>query len=281
MKILIIGSNGMLGQDLAKVFEKESPILFDRKELDITDRAKVIEKISELNPDVIINSAAYNAVDDCETNFGLAQAINAAGPGNLAAAAKRVGATLVHFSTDYVFSGENKKGYREDAGPEPISAYGLSKFLGEEQVRKKYFKHYLIRTSRLFGKQAKSEGAKKSFVDVMLYLADQKDSLDLVDEEFSNPTYSKDLAERVKIILEEKPAFGTYHATNSGSCTWHGFGKEIFSLANKKIKINQVGSDKFPRPAKRPAYSSLINTKLPALRTWQEALKDYLEILGY
>jgi len=280
IRILIIGSKGMLGQDLAKVFEKQNPVLFDKADLDITDRNQVLQTIEEINPDIIINSAAYNAVDACEEDFSIAQAVNAAGPGNLAEAAQSLGAVFVHYSTDYVFDGNKKSGYKETDKPDPVSAYGLSKFLGEEQVRQKTNKFYLIRTSRLFGLPAGSEGAKKSFVDVMLKLADEKDKLDLVNEEFSNPTYTPDLAERTYLILKEKPAYGIYHAANKGACTWHDFAKEIFSLAGKNVKINAVGSDHFPRPAKRPAYSSLKNTKLPQMRTWKAALKDYLDLIS-
>jgi len=278
MKILIIGAKGMLGQDLAKVFEKEKPILFDKENLDITDRAQVCQEIKKINPDVIINSAAYNAVDDCETNFPIAQAVNAAGPGNLAEAAQKSGAVLIQYSTDYVFPGIKKMGYKESDKPDPISAYGLSKYLGEEQVRQKCDKYYLIRTSRLFGLPASSKDAKKSFVDVMLKLADEKDKLDIVNEELSNPTYTPDLALQASLILNEKYPYGLYHAINKGACTWFDFATKIFQLAGKSVKINPVSGNKFPRPAKRPAFSCLKNTKLPDMRTWQKALEDYLKI---
>jgi len=280
MRILIIGAKGMLGQDLARVFEKESPILFDKEDIDITNREQVLNKIIELDPDIIINSAAYNAVDAAEEDFTIAQAVNAAGPANLAEAAQDIGAVLVHYGTDYVFEGTKKAGYKEDDIPKPISAYGLSKYIGEEQVKNKTNKYYIIRPSRLFGLPAVSSGAKKSFVDVMLKLADEKDSLDIVDEEFSNPTYSPDLAEQTYLILNQKVPYGIYHAANEGACTWHGFAKEIFKIAKKDVKINRVGGDKFPRPAMRPAYSSLKNTKLPKMRSWKLALKDYLKVIS-
>lgn len=280
IRILIIGAKGMLGQDLARVFEKQNPILFDKENLDISERDQVFQIFNKLKPDIVINSAAYNAVDACEEDFSIAQAVNAAGPGNLAEAAQSIGAVFVHYSTDYVFDGNKKSGYKETDKPDPISAYGLSKFLGEEQVRRKTNKFYLIRTSRLFGLPAGSEGAKKSFVDVMLKLADEKEKLDLVNEEYSNPTYTPDLAERTHFILKQRPEYGIYHASNSGSCTWHDFAKEIFNIAGKDIKINPVSGNHFPRPAKRPAYSSLKNTQLPKMRSWKAALKDYLQIIN-
>jgi len=278
-RILIIGAQGMLGQDLARVFSIENPFLYDKDDLDITNRSEVLDEISELRPDIIINAAAYNAVDAAENDFTIAQAVNAAGPGNLAEAAQKVGAVLVHYSTDYIFDGLKKTGYVETDKPNPISAYGLSKYLGEEQVKNKTDKYYIIRLSRLYGIPAISEGAKKSFVDVMLDLADKKDKLEIVDEEYSNPTYSPDLAIQTFLILSERVPFAIYHAANTGACTWYGFAKEIFNIANKNVIIKPVSSSRFPRPAKRPAYSSLKNTKLPQMRSWKKALGDYLNII--
>ncbi|MFZ5364927.1 MAG: dTDP-4-dehydrorhamnose reductase [Patescibacteria group bacterium] len=280
IKILIIGAKGMLGQDLAMVFEKENPILFDREDIDIADRRQVFEKLMDINPDIIINSAAYNAVDAAEEDFSIAQAVNVAGPANLAEAAQNLGAVFVHYGSDYVFDGQKKSGYREHDVPNPISAYGMSKYLGEEQVKNKAAKFYIIRPSRLFGRPASSEGAKKSFVDVMLKLASEKDKLDVVDDERSNPTYSPDLAERTRFILENKYPYGIYHAANGGACTWYEFANEIFKQSGVKIRLNPVPASKFPRPAARPAYSSLKNTKLPAMRNWREALDDYLSIIS-
>lgn len=279
IKILIIGAKGMLGQDLAKVFEKEKPVLFDKDDLDITNREQVFNKLNEIKPDIIINSAAYNAVDAAEDDFSIAQAVNVAGPGNLAEAAHKLGAVLVHYGSDYVFNGRKKSGYKETDQPDPVSAYGLSKYLGEEQVKKSTDKFYVIRTSRLYGLPANSKGAKKSFVDVMLKLADEKDSLDIVNEELSNPTYTPDLAEQTRLILEGKYPYGIYHAVNKGACTWYDFAKEIFRLSGKKIKIKPVLGAKFPRPAQRPDYSSLKNTKMPQMRSWKKALKDYLSVI--
>lgn len=267
----------MLGQELAKVFADNEFFLWDKEELDITDVEMAAAKLAKLKPDLIINSAAYNNVDDCETNFELANKINSDGPQNLARIAKDLGATLVHYSTDYVFPGTNPEGYLENDQPEPRSKYAESK-LGGEAVLNLHDKVYLVRTSRLFGRPATSEGAKKSFVDVMLKLGREKESLDLVHEEYSNPTYVVDLAQRTKEILVGDYEPGIYHVVNEGACTWYEFANEIFKQAGINVKINPVGSDKFPRPAKRPAYSSLINTKLPKMRTWQEALSEYLRI---
>lgn len=276
MKILIIGSKGMLGQDLAEVFSVQELILWDKDEIDITDEDLAFKKIKEEKPDVIINSAAYNDVDGCEDSFELAKKVNGYAVGYLAKAAKEIGAVLIHYSTDYVFKGDKKEGYKEDDRPNPQSKYAESKYLGEQELQKNTDKYYLIRTSRLFGKPAIAVGAKKSFVDKMLELSKNHDKLEVVDEEYSNPTYTPDLARQTKYIVENKLLFGIYHAVNEGACTWYEFAKEIFKIKNIDVKLVPVGSDKFPRLAKRPNYSSLINTKLPKLRSWQEALRDYL-----
>ncbi len=279
MKLLIIGSQGMLGQELAKVFSDYELTLWDKNDLDVTDRAMVYSKVEMLRPDIIINAAAYNNVDACEENAEPAMRINGDGPIFLARAAENSGAKFIQYSTDYVFDGTKKDGYNEDDLPNPISKYGESK-LATENVFAHCTRCYVIRTSRLFGRPATSEGAKKSFVDVMLNLGREKDSLDLVDEEWSNPTYVVDLARQTKILVEGHYPAGIYHATNEGSCTWYGFANEVFKQAGIKIKTTPVTSTKFPRPARRPMYASLINTKLPRMRTWQEALHDYLQAIG-
>lgn len=277
MKILIIGAKGMLGQELAKAFADNELFLWDKEDLDITDVEGLTAAITELRPDVIINSAAYNNVDGCETNFEFAKRINTDGPQNLARVAAEIGSIFFHYSTDYIFPGIHREGYKEDDQPAPQSKYAESK-LGGEVVLNLHDKVYLIRTSRLFGRPAASEGAKKSFVDVMLRLGREKESLNLVHEEYSNPTYAVDLARRTKEILEGNYEPGIYHVTNEGACTWYEFADEIFKQAGINVKINPVGSDQFPRLAKRPAFSSLLNSKLPKMRTWQEALSEYLRI---
>jgi len=278
MKVLIVGSQGMLGQELAKVFSNEELTLWDKNDLDITNREMVYSKVEALSPDLIINAAAYNNVDACEENAEPAMRINGDGPIFLARAAENIGAKFIQYSSDYVFDGTKKEGYNEDELPRPISKYGESK-LATENVFAHCTRCYVVRTSRLFGLPAASEGAKKSFVDVMIKLGREKESLDLVDEELSNPTYVVDLAKQTKVLVDGYYPSGIYHATNEGACTWYGFAQEIFKQTGITIKTNPVTSDKFPRPARRPLFSSLINTKLPRMRTWQEALQDYLKLI--
>ncbi len=278
MKLLIVGSQGMLGQELAKVFVDYKPLLWDREEIDISDKSDVQEKIEDLKPDLVINSAAYNDVDGAEKNEALANKINGFGVGYLARAVRVSGGILVHYSTDYVFKGDKKEGYKESDKPDPQSAYARSKYLGEQETQKNIDNFYIIRLSRLFGKPAVSQAGKKSFVDVMLELSKTKKDLNIVDDELSCPTYAPDLALRTKEIIDRKKPFGIYHAANSGACTWYEFAKEIFAMKEISVRLNSVPTSFYPRPAKRPEYSILLNTKLPLQRRWQDALKEYLHV---
>ncbi len=298
MKILILGSNGNLGQQLVTVFDKNNEVIaWDRGEIDITDKELIFKKIKDVKPDIMINSAAYNAVDKCEVDekeFELAEKLNGGAVGYLAEAAIEVGAILVHYSTDYVFSGDKKEGYNEYDEPCPVNKYGETKLMGEQEIIKRSgqgLKWYLIRTSKLFGPKnvetiCKSFNAKPSFFDMMLKLAKEKNEIDVVDEEMSCFTYTIDLAKATKKLIEQNYGYGIYHIINNGHCTWYKAATELFkivethcnaSLRNASIQINPVSSNKFPRPAKRPKYSVLLNTKFEQLRDWKEALKEYLK----
>jgi dTDP-4-dehydrorhamnose reductase len=306
-KILIIGSKGMLGQELVKAFKRDSDykvIAWDKEDIDITREKEVSKKVGIIAPSIIINATGYNAVDKCEEDpkeYELAQKVNGLAPGYLAKIAKKLKATLVHYSTDYVFDGdlnklmfsepagcthvcatcnlhENKEiGYGEGHEPNPISKYGKSKLMGEQEIAKNTKSYYIIRLSKLFGKPAVSEGAKRSFFDIMLELGKKQREVKVIDEETSCFTYAPDLARKTKEIVDSKKPFGIYHATNSGPCTWYEACQELYKLARIKTSIIPVPASDFPRPAKRPFYSVLLNTKLNPMRDWREALKDYLK----
>ncbi|MBU1132468.1 dTDP-4-dehydrorhamnose reductase [Patescibacteria group bacterium] len=279
MKVLILGARGMLGQELARAFAEEKLYLWGRNEMDISDFETVKRKISELHPDLIINAAAYNDVDGCEENFELANKINGEGPLNVAKAAQEIGAIFVQYGTDYIFDGSKKDGYLETDFAAPISNYGESKLIAEKAM---YFceKCYLLRTSRLFGRASSQPGAKKSFVEKIIQASRERDLLEVVNEEVASPTYAPDLALLTKKIVENEYAYGIYHVTNSGSCSWYEFAEEIFRQLKKEVKMNAVPSDKFPRPARRPDFSILKNTKLPPQRSWQDALGEFLLDIG-
>jgi len=286
MKLLIIGAKGNLGGQLQKVFAHYDVSAWDRDEIDITESGQVIFKIKQLKPDIIINAAAYNAVDKCEEDadeFELAKKINGLAVGYLADAALEANALFVHYSTDFVFGGENKAGFAESDSPAPINNYGRSKLLGEEEILKRSelgLRYFIIRTSKLFGARGKSEAAKPSFFDIMLKLSREKDELDVVDDELSCFTYTCDLANETRKMIDSKKESGIYHIANSEPATWYEAAKILFELSGINIKINPVNSDKFPRSAKRPANSVLLNTKLPQLRSYREALREYLNIVG-
>lgn len=278
MKVLILGSHGMLGQELAKTFSNHIVIAWDRKDLDITDKTQVFQKIAVLRPDIILNAAAYNAVDKAEEDKDSAFAVNAEAVKHLAFVSKEIGATFVHFSTDYVFEGIEKNGHKEGDAINPQSVYAKSKAKGEEYLREIGEKYYLIRLSRLFGKPGIGDGSKKSFVEAILNLAAEKKELEVVNEELSSPTYAPDLAKITKEIVANKIPYGIYHGTNGGSCTWYEFADEALKLKNISCKLIPVPAGRFPRPAQRPKYSILLNTKLSPARSWQEALEEYLKI---
>jgi len=281
-RIIILGSHGMLGQDLVKVFEADQNwevFAYDRDEIDIASEKSLREKIEKVEPQAVVNATGYNAVDRCESDeieYELAKKINGYGPGILAKICKVRGVPIVHYSTDYVFDGE-KGEYNETDKPAPISNYGRSKFLGEEEIQKNTDKFYLIRTSKLFGRPGSSPMSKKSFFDTMIQVAKDSRVLKVVDEENSCFTYTPDLALETKKIIEEGIPFGIYHAVNEGPCTWYGAAVELFKIAKMEVEVVSVASSEFPRPAKRPKSSVLQNTKLKPLRHYLEALKEYLD----
>lgn len=295
----------MLGQEIVNVFGKDSDynvVAWDKKDIDISCEKEVNEKIGAIKPDIIINVAAYNAVDKCEKDkkeYAQAKKVNGLAPGHLAAAAKKNKAILVHYSTDYVFNGEPEIpeptgcthvcsscalhegfqpeiGFDEESKPSPMNKYGETKLLGEKEAAKNAKNFYIIRTSKIFGAPGKTEGAKRSFFEVMLDLGKKNKEVKAVDEETSCFTYAPDLAKKTKEIVEAKKPFGIYHVINSGSCTWYEAAVELYKQAKIKTKVIPVSADEFPRPAKRPFYSVLINTKLNPMRDWREALGEYL-----
>lgn len=280
-RILIIGCRGNLGQDLVRVFDADQNwevFAFDRPEIDIASEESLRKIIEEVDPAAVVNAAAYNAVDKCETDeieYELAKKINGYGPGMLAKICKERSIPLAHYVSDYIFDGE-KGEYTEEDKPNPISNYGRSKLLGEDEIKKHTDQFWLIRTSKLFGRPGKSEMSKKSFFDTMIALAKDNSVLKIVDEEKSCFTYTKDLAVETKKIIEETIPFGIYHIVNEGACTWYEAALELFKLAKMDVEVISVSSVEFPRPAKRPNSSVLINTKLKPLRNYKEALSEYL-----
>jgi dTDP-4-dehydrorhamnose reductase len=274
--ILVIGASGMLGHDLMATLEGDVRGL-DLPDIDITSLESVRRVLLTLKPETIINAAAYTDVDGCESNVETAMAVNGEGVGLLALTAREIGAKLVQISTDYVFNGGKGSPYVEDDPQEPLSIYGESKLAGELNAAMAP-DFLIIRTQWLYGLHG------KNFVETMLRLAGEKSELAVVDDQIGSPTFTRDLAAAIKALLD-KGCSGTYHAANSGFCSWNEFAKAIFAEEGLQITVNGMTTKELNRPANRPLYSTLDCCKLTAdsgyqPRHWREALKEYLQLRG-
>jgi len=283
MAILILGGQGNLGTQLTQACSVDYEVVsWDRDDLDVLDFPLLISKITELKPQLIINTVAYNAVDKCEDKkeYELALKLNAELPAVLANLARKINAVLIHYSTDYVFNGtENKKEFIESDTPNPINKYGESKSAGEREVIKMAehgLNYYLIRTSKLFGPKGQSAAAKPSFFDIMLNLAQTKNDLTVVSEELSCFTYTSDLAAATLRLWEIEAPYGIYHLVNESPCTWYEAATELFRLKKMSVNLRPVRSENLLRAARRPKYSVLKNLKIKKMRNFQEALREYL-----
>lgn len=256
---LVVGANGMLGQDLVTMLKERGHDVgaADREELDITDPASAAAGVAGY--DVVVNCAAWTAVDEAETQEGAAFSVNAVGPANLAAAARAVGARLVQISTDYVFAGSASSPYAEDAPLDPKSAYGRTKGAGEWAVRATTDDYLIVRTAWLYGAQG------NCFPKTMVKLLADRDSLTVVDDQVGQPTWTVDLADLVVRLVEAGAPSGTYHGTSSGQTSWFGFARAAVVAAGHDAEaIQPTTSAAFVRPAPRPAYSVLGHDALVA-----------------
>ncbi len=289
-KVLLVGGNGMLARKVASEAPAEYKITaVDLPAFDMTDNNQVCSFVDAMQPEVIINCAAYTNVDGCEAEQELANRVNGIAVGYLAGAAKKVDATLVHISTDYVFDGEKTAPYVESDETNPQSVYGHSKLLGEHAILASELKKYfIIRTSWLYG------SGGNNFVETILRLARERDELRIVADQVGTPTYTSDLAEAVFSLLRtstnsKSPDFGhygIYHFSNQGQCSWHDFACEIIRQgrhAGLPLKVSElwpITTDDYPLPAKRPAYSVFDKTKYlsatgSTIPAWQESLQAY------
>ena len=281
MRYVLIGGTGQLGFDLTRTFDLQGTLLTPRHaDLDILDARRVGETLRTLRPTHVLNTAAWNAVDAAESEPRRAFALNADAVGDLAAACQALGATLVHFSTDYVFDGAKAAPYTEADAPNPLSAYGASKLAGETLARERCERALIIRVSGLFG-VAKSAGkGGTNFVETMLTLARQGRPLRVVADQALGPSYTLDVARAVwRVIASEHT--GLCHVTSRGETSWHDFAREIFRLEALTPALTAVTADEYGARAKRPRYSVLAHGTLHALgiaepRPWQPALAAYL-----
>lgn len=275
-KILVTGCNGQLGRAINEEYKNDDVCLIntDVAELDITDIDKVVAFVMEKKPDVIINCAAHTNVNACESQWDLAYKINAIGPRNLSIAATKVGAKMVHVSTDYVFDGTATEPYNEFSPVAPLGAYGKTKLAGEEFVKQFADRFFIIRTAWLYG-----DG--KNFVKTMLALGKDKGEVSVVGDQIGSPTSAKELAKMIH-VLEPTENYGVFHGTCEGYCSWADFAEKIFELAKMDVKVNHITTDEYPTPAKRPAYSVLDNYMLRLttdfkFADWEDALKEYMK----
>lgn len=294
-KILLTGVNGQVGHALLAAFSEQNVhcISLDRTQLDLTDTAAIRRAVLTIKPDLIINPAAYTAVDKAESEPELAYAINAAAPQVLAEEAAKIGARLIHFSTDYVYSGTKSAAYIEDDPTQPLSVYGKSKLAGEDAIRAVGMPHLIFRTSWVYGAYG------KNFMKTILRLAAERDELRIVADQFGAPTSSSSIADAVLAVmgLWSDGLAGTYHLVNAGRTSWHGFATEIVQEYNRILlarnlpplkakpeNIHAITTQEYPTPAVRPANSCLDCSKLARdfsfrLPDWQEALVAELEQL--
>lgn len=278
--ILLTGGNGQLGTELRHLLDEKGVeyVSTDAKKMDITDAQATMDYITNLKPTVIYHCAAYTAVDKAEDEGkALDEKINVDGTRNVALAAKEVGATLVYISTDYVFDGKLKDGeYAVDAPINPLNEYGRTKALGEKAVQEIMDDYYIIRTSWVFGKYG------HNFVFTMQKLAETRDELTIVNDQFGRPTWTRTLAEFMYFVIDQNAPFGIYHLSNDNACSWYEFAKEI--LKDTDVKVSPVTSEQFPQKATRPQYSVMDLSKAKALGfhipTWQEALQGMLQAVA-
>ena len=283
MKIALIGADGQLGFDLLNLLptEKCHPLFYP--DFDVREAQKTRDILQSLAPDVVINTAAFHRVDECEDRPEEALIVNAVAVRNLALICRERNAVLVHFSTDYVFDGRKRTPYVEEDEPAPLNVYGVSKLAGEYFVRSLCQKYFLIRTCGLYGSAGCREKGM-NFVELMLHLEKSGRPLRVVDDQWVTPTSTEELAGRILELLGTE-RYGLYHMTNEGQCTWYEFAREIFSLVGRAANLSPIDSQAYGAKARRPAYSVLENQRAKALgitdfSPWREALKNYLKKKG-
>lgn len=270
--VVIIGANGQLGSDLLRTVSSDVRLVpLTHADLELKDAVAVRQKLAEIKPDIVINTAAFLNVDLCEERWQDAFAVNAYAVRDLAQICQELNACLIQISTDYVFDGKKKAPYTKEDLPNPLNVYGLSKLMGEYFVRMYAERHLIIRSAGLYGK-AKSSVKGTNIVEIFRQKG-REGKISLVVDQVVNPTYTKDLAEGIWSLIQ-KEACGTYHVTNKGQCTWQDFAKRIFEQEKLDVTIKSVSFADYKRKAKRPQNSVLVSD-VP-LRLWKDALAAYL-----
>jgi dTDP-4-dehydrorhamnose reductase len=274
MRLLVTGGAGMLGQAVATAASRlgHDVVALSRAELDITDGDHTRRVITAAEPRAVVNCAAWTDVDRAETAEAAATAVNGAGAGNVARSAADVGARLIHVSTDYVFDGSKGEPWVESDPVAPIGAYGRSKLAGEQAVAEIGGEYAIVRTAWLFG------AGGRNFVDTMLALGEERDEVTVVTDQVGSPTWSGHLAEAIVELAERRGDVGVFHAAGGGACSWYELAVEVFDRASLRCRTLPTTSDRYPRPARRPAYSVLASERdeAPILPPWQDGVAAYL-----
>ncbi|MEG5158900.1 dTDP-4-dehydrorhamnose reductase [Microcoleus sp. AT3-A2] len=285
MKILLAGGSGQLAQELQPILLSSGEVIaVDRTRLDLSQPESIRQAMAEIQPDLVVNGGAYTAVDKAESEPELANAVNGIAPGILAEECEKLGASLIHFSTDYVFDGSHSSAYLETDSTNPLGTYGKSKLAGEEAIRKAGSRHIIIRTAWVYG-----NGGKGNFVKTMLRLGKEREEIRVVADQIGSPTWTGDLSAATSQIMPllGSENFGTYHYTNSGVCSWYDFAIAIFEeaaqlgLPLKVQRVIPITTSEYPTPAKRPAFSVLSTVKISALLGtypphWRQGLRKML-----
>jgi dTDP-4-dehydrorhamnose reductase len=283
MKVLLTGAHGQLAQDISRCWTAHEILGFSRESLDIGDLERVNEVVQQVRPDLIVNTASFHFVDQCEERFADAFHINVTAVANLARVAEQTGAIFVQFSTDYVFDGTKRSPYVESDPTGPLSTYAESRVAGEWVTQHYCKRSYVIRTCGLYGLGASSTRSG-NFVETMLRAAKAGKPLRVVDDQIVTPTSTLELAQKLLQLVPAAP-YGIYHMSNVGECSWYEFAREIFRLAGLSPLLSPVTAAEYNAPARRPAYSVLDNARLrdagiSEFRPWQLALAEYLRLRG-
>ena len=284
MKILITGRSGQVGWELARTLAPLGDVIaLDQQEMDLAEPDSIRKKIREIGPQLIVNAAAYTAVDKAESDMDLAMKVNGAAPGILAEEAKKLDAPIVHYSTDYIFDGKKIGPYAEDDETNPLSVYGRTKLIGEEAVRASGADHLIFRTSWVYGTRG------HNFLLTILRLAKEREELRIVDDQIGAPTRSRMIAEATSLALVQflpcREKSGTYHLTSKGSTSWHGFAQAMLDNLEKRPRLLPIPTENYPLPAMRPKNSLLSNEKLKSafglsLPDWKACLDQCMADKG-
>lgn len=281
MKVLVTGINGQLGHDVMGELKKRGheAVGVDIEEMDITDAECVKRVMTQTAPEAVIHCSAYTAVDRAEEEVELCRRVNAEGTKNVAEVCAELDCKLLYLSTDYIFSGEGERPWEPGDEPDPLNVYGLTKYEGEQEIKSRINKFFIVRISWVFGVNG------NNFIKTMLRLGRENGAVRVVDDQIGSPTYTYDLAVLLVDMIETEK-YGEYHATNEGVCSWYEFAKEIFAAAGmSEVEVTPVSSEEFPVKAKRPKNSrmskeELVKNGFNKLPSWQDAVKRYVPLVA-